>query len=336
MTNIIIFLSAGIILELACVPLGAITGLPTVFFITHIIAVAFLVLSFYMFDRKNDGMDEIRAAYGFCLVMISFFPGIGIGVSILILLTKYRYRNKEENELYEEYEKYIERGSAETRETEMFSSLTRKMRDEVSFEPFVDVIRGENIAMKERVIEKLTKLGSRNSVQLLKEALKDVSPEVRLYAAGALLKMEASLSDKIQSARERVKQRGTAADFVYLGDLYRTYSDIGLTEESLTRHYLSLSCDAYKDALDIDTNQPGVVVNYTHTLLRLERYERARIFLDKAVQIWPDNNEIVFLRGEVYFQLGEFVKVGNILKDIKEDTLDEGEKEVFCLWAKEM
>ncbi len=324
-------LSIGIILEWAIVPVWLSSRSFVMPLALHLIASLSLGVAVYRVDEKMGRRDESRALYWYALLLVVFFPLIGLGAALIIAISRI-FGSAFRSGLYKDYENYLEVGKERASVTAVFAGLLRKVRSDVSFEPFVDIMRGDNIRTKERVIEKLSRAISRNSVKLLKEALKDPSAEVRFYAAGALLKLEGSLNERIHLVLKKTRQRGSARDFSNLGDLYRLYDDTGLIEKGLSGHYLSLSCDAYRSSLDIDTNQPDVVVSYAQCLMALKRYEKAKSLLDKAIHIWPRHNEIVFLRSEVYFQLGCLGEVSDILGDVDTDVVDDQRREILNLW----
>jgi len=299
----------------------------------HLFFVCLSGAALHSFLKKKKGTGEPRAFYLYIFAIAAFFPAAGFVMAAVIAIGLKKFGATAKKEVYEEYEEYIESEKTSYRERESFSVILRKIRGEVSFKPFIDIIKGENVEEKEKAVQKLATMNSRMSVHLLKEALRDASAQVRFYAAGALLKTEEEINSKIHAALERLERRGGAADYSSLGDLYRTYAEIGLIEKSLGRHYLELSCQAYQESLDIDTDQPAAIISYAENLIALARYDKAKSLLDKAVRLWPHDTQMLFLRSRVYFQLGLIKEVPACLYGIKRTGLDARRKEVFDLWT---
>lgn len=300
--------------------------------IAHIATAAFLWSAFLKRTRGKEKKEKADAVYCYAILIFTFFPVLGIFAGAFVIFFVKGYGGKFRQGLYDAYEEYLDTGKVRIMGMEVFSSLMRKVRNEVSFESYVDAMRGTDTAIKGKVIDKLSRFSTKDSVKLLKQALLDDSPEVRFYAAGALLKIEGELNKKITYVSKKVKQRGTARDFAFLGDLYRAYVDIGLVEKDLENYYLSASSGAYRKSLDMDTNQPDVIKNYSLSLVSLGQYEKAKTLLDSAIRIWPRDNEILFLRSRVYYELGRLDEALAALNTMDIDKVSEEKKEVLELW----
>ena len=298
----------------------------------HVLAVIFCWLSLYFYQKLNLRKNKWHSINLFSFSIITFFPGIGLIGVILLYGVIGGLGKRLQRHIFEDYEAYIlEKSKVDFKDQALYS--LQESRQEVDFEPFIDVLQGTDIRAKSRVIKKLSKTISQENVKLLKAALKDISAEVRLYAAGALVQMEAELNESIQKALETVKRTGTFKSYVDLGDLYRSFVEMGLMERTLAKYYWQLAADAYRNSLDINTNQPEVVIHYSRCLMALGEHGQAKDFVDRALHVWPQQNDLLFLNTSIQFQLGTFDKIHEGLKTINLDELDESQKEVVHFWV---
>lgn len=325
-------MSVGFILETLLLPLGWQGRSLFLLLGFHLVAVAFLCAGFLFARHIRNTSDKDRSIQVFSIMVIAFFPMIGIFGVFLLWFAVYVLGHRFHQGVYEEYEKYILERSADSYEAKFRGDITRRFREEVSFRPFADIMSGREIMTKAKVIKKLARSFSRESVLLLKTALKDESADVRLYAATALLKMEEDLNEKIQRVVNTVKREGTAQSYSDLGDLYRSYAGSGLLEPNLARYYLKLGGDAYRGSLDIDTGQPVLLGHYVKCLIELGEYDKAKVMMDRAVTLWPGHTDLNFLRNEIYFNLGRFEELNASFQKMEPQDLDEKRKEVFELW----
>jgi tetratricopeptide (TPR) repeat protein len=326
-------LAAGCVLE---------SSLPFLFFTgqsfqllmaAHLSGAGLFLAGYRIHELGIQSVKTVDSRHLLALLLVAFFPGLGWLAALLFYgAARSRSRQPEEQEEDEFSEEAKEPFAEPYGEDESFSHLLRRLRTEISFEPMVDIMRGREVKTKSRAIVLLSRQISKENVGLLREALRDGAPEIRLYAASALLKMENALNLKIQKAKSRVEQRGSETDFAELGDLYKHYAEIGITDEVLSKFYLELAVEAYRGSLDIVTEQLDVTLRYARCLTALREYGKVKHLLDRAVEIWPRSRDVVFLRNEVYFNLGKYGDIGKFFSQIDERTLTDPQKRISEFW----
>lgn len=278
---------------------------------------------------------QIRGKILYALLMAAFFPGLGAWMALIFFVAARSGAKQVAAASEEEFfgdKKWLSR-LALIDEGETPAHLQRRMRTEIGFRPMIDIIRGQETQAKTKAIFLLSRSMSREHVALLKEALRDGVPEIRLYAASALLKIEAELNRRIQQAKAECERRGNFGDYAQLGDLYATYAGIGIADPSLASYYLGRSAEAFRSSLDIYTEQPDSTLKLSRVLLELRQYDKVRGLLDRAVRVWPGDKEMVFLRNEVYFNLGRFEDIGAYFSGLSPEGLTEAEKGVTEFWT---
>ena len=276
--------------------------------------------------------EHLSAVYFFSLVLILFFPGFGVIAAVFLIIAVKWFGKSFKTGLYNEYEKYITQKNYSAPFFERSVNILNRLRSEIGFEPFIDIMRGQELAFKLRVIEKLSRDLKKENVKLLKEAFSDPAADVRLYAAAALQKMDSYINKEVELMIKKTKSRGAAIDFAQLGKLYLKYVESGLIEKSLTGYYLLLASQAYRSSLDIDTNHPEIIVDYVRCMFKLSQHEKAKDVLDNAIKIWPGNQEIIFLRNELYFLLGDFREIVESFTALEYEKVDKEKKEVWEFW----
>jgi len=297
----------------------------------HFTSCLFLSLAFIL--HKKSGMnEEYHAVFLFGLFLTFCFPLFGIVISTFIITSVQHFLPKSKHELYQEYEEFLQEDDKEKINLNNFKNILHEIRNEVSFEPFIDIIKGHNTNTKERVIEKLSHNINSSSIKILKLAIGDPSAAIRLSAANALLKIEETINKKIQIAIKMTKERGSKKDFSDLGDIYRMYANIGLMEEKSLNDYMALATQAYKQSLDIDTNQENVVIHYAQCLIAIKEHKKSYKFLDHAAKIWPNNNSINLFKAETSFHLHKINDIQNSLKQLNFEELNPEQKQIVEYW----
>jgi len=303
------------------------------FLLIHIITVlAFSLIMLRLPQRKNN----IYSLYIYLLITALFFPVIGPLFAFLTSITIYPARKYFKAEIYKKYKENLAKASQDNEyvleENRSEFEFMRNLREELSFDSFIDIIKGGNTLKKELLINKLASTVTSKNVSLLKLALKDPSQEVRLYASEALIKIESSLYKNIEQQKKKAQEQGTSKDYANLGNAYLKYTQIGIIDEVLLNYYLNLAQDAFRKSLDINTNQPSIFLKYAEILIKTKQYEKAKQALQKAVNLWGEKTEIKVLLGQLLFELKKYKEVQNILQQIDYKLLSGREKETVKFW----
>ncbi|MBF0494001.1 MAG: hypothetical protein HQL28_02580 [Candidatus Omnitrophica bacterium] len=296
----------------------------------HCLGSGFLIRGVFIINSTLY-KDKVKPVLFFGAIITAVFPIIG-AAAFLLLAGLMLFGPKLKANVYGDYENYISEKGINTDIYGDKSGMLNNIREEVSFESYVNIVHWGDIASKMKVIGKLSDSAEAADIRLLREAVKDTSPEVRFYASGALLKLESSISSKISEMEETVKTRGSSADFARLGDLYAEYASSGLAPANLKEYYITLSAENYRRSLDINTDQPEVILNYVKGLFSTKEHRKAKPLLDMAIKTWPDEARLLLLRAEVYFLLWDMREMFFCLSGLRMDALTEEEKKVVEFW----
>jgi len=330
--NIIILI--GLAFEVSILPIWLITEAIAYSICLHFFAITLLGLGLYLYERLQSRKDRLRAVRLYCFFLIIFFPVLGLFFSgIVYFLVRFSQRNFKTH--LEEIDDEIGRESGDREVTGRSSiNIQKKFHQEVSFESFVDIMADAHVTVKAKAIEKLSQRLNQDSIKLLKKAVRDPIADIRLYASGVLLRIENQFNKKIQKAVLTSRTQGSAKSFSHLAGLYWDYATIGILDHVLSKYYLGLSIEAYRMALKLDGEQSRTVVQYTRCLIELKEFDKARIAVEGALKKWPENADIIFLRGEIDFKSARFKRIPTHFRSIHEpDGLSEEQKQILEFWT---
>ncbi|HRZ86909.1 MAG TPA: tetratricopeptide repeat protein [bacterium] len=304
----------------------------------HGISCAVLGAALYYYLKSVTPVETavFRPIFFFCFIIVCGFSFIGVVLAALFYAGVRAGSGPLKTGFYrEEIERYLQEYKERAKHVAEDIEIMRSTRGEIDFDSFVDIIRTGSVRMKAKVIDRLAHNLSRDNIFLLREALADSSHEVRLFAASAFFKSEATMSRKIEAATEAAYDHGGAREFSFLGDLDRDYADSGLLEPKLAAHFLRRAAEAYAISLDMDTNQPTVMGHYIRCLMALGENARGLALLNSALKMWPDDRRLHFLQAEGYFRNREWANVSSLF-DSALDGEDYGPKaqEVANFWKK--
>ncbi len=267
-------------------------------------------------------------------LLAAFFPFWGCWTALLFYLGIRFFESKpSSSDLLEDYQESLRPEKLRLEFTSSPGETMRRFRAELNFESFVDVLQsGTKEKTKAGVIEKLSKNLTPENVSLLHLALRDASAEVRMYAAGALIQLEADLNRRILESKKNARKKGTASAWSETGEIYQRYAESGLLDETLARYYRGLAVNAYRNSLDSNTNQPEIVAHYLRCLYALEDFKRAGAVMNHALETWPQDKQLLMLGAEFDFQMHQYEACRKKLARVDPASLDTHEKEVHSFW----
>ena len=328
-----VLITAGIVLQCVLFPVWLLYKSLVIPAFIHGVSVslfiAYLALKSKGFSLRNVSLP----VYFYGLFLFAFFPGFGWICMLLTLIITGNVRDIVKAGLFDDYEKYISEETEHEQHFENTAAMMRKVRREISFEPYIDIICGNEDSAKARVIDKLSRIITRDSVMLLKKALADESSDIRIYAAGAMTRIEDTLRNRIRAAQSNTLKQGSPEDYAELADLLCLYARLDLLEERLAEYYLNLGLTAYRHSLAQDPEQTQVIVKCAQCLVELSEYRQAQELLDASAELLPEKAEIVFLKSEIYFRLNKFGEVVKCLQKIRDVHLGEEQKRIVEFWT---
>lgn len=232
-------------------------------------------------------------------LMTFFLPVMGVvGMFLTINLTKLLITSKGLAHDFDQHAMHL----SGVEEVAINRTMDDMLREELSTQPIVDILLGDDDDLKRGAIMLLKRMKSPRAIQLLKDSLSDASTEVRFFAHTALTQLEEDAVGRLEKAEELASSGGSKAIRAF-ADACRDYAQSGLPEDSMRRYYLeearkhyqhysskekqdhyihheigliNLELGDYNAALDIYT----VALDYPDTLI-LGRLGRCRVFFEQ-------------------------------------------------------
>lgn len=157
-------------------------------FCQHLLSILFLQACLILYKHLYGRHSEIAALFGFSLILIVFMPFWGFCGSLLLLGTIHVLKKNHKHGVFEDYEQYILEKTVDDSGGDSIRNMLQEIKGQISFEPLVDVIQGDDEIKKIRLITRLSHYEGEAAVSILKQAVTDDSAEVRLHSASALKK----------------------------------------------------------------------------------------------------------------------------------------------------
>ncbi len=184
------------------------------------------------------------------------------------------------------------------------------MLRELEIEPFKDILMSKNTALKIGAIHKLSKLPTRESVQLLQTALKDEEADVKLMTTKALSIIEETLYEEISILEGNVKQNSKDMKLrTRLGNAYLRYANLGILDPLTQRYYFQKTIYEFLILLQQNPKDTQTLLLIGKMFLKLPNYQKAIEFFKHASRLEPDNPDIHMYLCEAYMGLKDFKSV---------------------------
>jgi tetratricopeptide (TPR) repeat protein len=281
-------------------------------------------------DLRREAFHT-RAAAG--VILTIFFPGAGIWAAIAAEAAV-RMAGDRRSGVFEDYEQAVLEHERRGRLLSGSAHLLDHIREEIGFEPLTDIMRGRDAGLKIRAIDRLSRSLKAEHVRLLKNATRDISPEVRLYASSALLKLETQASNRMAEAEDQSRRSMSSESSSDLGRLYFEYSRSGLVDAVVGKHYVELAVKAYREALDREPANADIMTRYAVCLAEAGRAAEALRFSERAAPILKDKKEALLLRSALRFNTAAYASVGEGLERLAAEDLTPEEREAVEFWQK--
>lgn len=297
-----------------------------------IISILYIGLFLIIFKSQFLSSKFFASSCCSCIVFICF-PILGAFFALMVLIGHYLLQRYFIDNSSIDVDSYFPGQHELTKHQFQNEDPLYTIRKKISFEPFINILQGNNPHDKLKVLQKLRLEPSQQNIDFLKTAIQDSLSEVRLFAAQSLLALEDKVENSIAQACDRAEIYPSKETYGELGDIYVQYATMGFLGKNRQNYYLNKAAEAYRAALDEDTNDVEIMVRYAKILHLLGENKKAIQFLDKLFAIWPENKELIYLRAEVAFKLRLFASVTETLQKASSAD-DERQKWVLQYWLK--
>lgn len=168
----------------------------------------------------------------------------------------------------------------------------------------------------------MRRMNPKDSIPILKLALRDPSDDVRLLAYSMLDQQESSINKRIEAALKALSAASKeqhAGLHATLGRWYWELAYLGLAQGSVLEHVLNQARQHAETALNLGAI--GAALTAARITLEQGHYDAALAHLDHAEQAGIDIQKIVPFKAEIAFLQGRYSEIPEHLATLSAETL---------------
>ncbi len=207
----------------------------------------------------------------------------------------------------------------------------------LTMEPLVDAVHDPDPEVRKEAIRKIAERKTPFSVRTLLRMLEDEDEEVRLYSASELDRIEAELQQKIYRLREDLRGgKAPGETRQELAKTYIEYSELLLQDEALRSFYLRKAIELLSKNIK---KSPREVESWFHRArahLLIGALDKASEDLRRVLRLDKYFAKAYVYLSEVYFRLGRFDMVKQIMTYAPIDERQAEDFDVRIFWADEI
>jgi len=239
------------------------------------------------------------------LILLPFFGSL-LFLAALIYLIFVRKDEKKafsSEDMEEEMYGFFEFEKPQKSEEELGEVLSRALE----IEPYIDILMGRDTELKKGALNKLSEIITPNSVKIMRTALHDDNPEVRLIASQSLSKIEETINNDLASASERVSQSPRSIEARNnLGALYYRYALLDIHDETTRRFHLQKALNEFLSSLQENCGQEKILLLLGKIFLHIQNYPKAAEIFKKIIEFKPEELDPRILLCNAYLGLKNF------------------------------
>ncbi|HLD73364.1 MAG TPA: HEAT repeat domain-containing protein [Bdellovibrionota bacterium] len=267
------------------------------------------------------------------LVALPFFGSLLMTLVIIYLL----FVKQEEKitfsteDLEEEMYPYFEFEKPQKMEEELGEILSRALE----IEPYIDILKGRDPELKKGALNKLSEIVDPHSVKIMRLALHDENPEVRLMASKSLSKIEETMNNDITTALERINKSPQNAEVRnHAGALYYRYALLDLHDETTRRFHLQKALNEFLSSLQLSAKQPKILLLLGKIFLRINNFQKAKDIFKRIIELHPQSSDARIFLCNAYLGLRDFENLQSECNFIKNNlTKKNNTQECVEFWT---
>ncbi len=297
------------------------------------------ILSFLVFRvYRLKGHNDLKFYSYLCGLMTLFLSLIGIvGITISFLLVKFLLKKK--GHFTTSIDPLVNIDEEESLLFEDIKDTNTLLKEETSIEPILDIINGDDPALKRGAINLLKEIGSKEAIHLLKKCISDSNEEVRFYTSAALKRLNDSYIRQIKKAKERKeREKPSASNYQKLGEAYKKYAESDLCDQSAMDYYLNLAKNAFIETLSLDPDNIEITTSLGYVCMEMKEYEEAEKYFKKATSIKPDHGDALLWLCQLYYEKWDLKALVENLQGMTpvdlSEVKDQENKSLFYFWNK--
>lgn len=277
----------------------------------------------------------------FYLLIVSYlFLGIGsyLGAISIIMLKLISSHNKDSISDFQHYIFDDTMGSDEMNllMASVFEESMEDFQQSEDIMPLVDLLMGENYEAKSNLILQLKQFKHPQSVKLLKMALRDMNPEIRLMAANSLSSIESYYDDKIRDLElalneEPTQKEKTIKDLV---DTIDQASYMNFWNQDVQAMFTQKACKYYETLISIDPLNKEYYYSYARFSARNELTHSAQELFELGLKASPNDMRLKIWMLEIYYKTRNIPAFRKLLQEVDIDQIETPILQEVIAWWK--
>ena len=231
-----------------------------------------------------------RWGIGALLVGLFTFPGLGT-LTYSLALSMATLLQKKREDVSQEREQIPEKISTPG----------------VALQTAIEALQGTNMETKRLAVTTLSRQGTPEAMQVLRQLLLDPHPEIRSDASIALTHLEDKLSRLLNSTLEQwTKNPSDRESTLNLADQYYQYAQSNVLDEASQHFYLVKAHELLQRVITQSAEEPDLWLKLARICQRLDKFEEALQHVRMALQSGPHTSDAYLLGMELAFRLRDW------------------------------
>jgi tetratricopeptide (TPR) repeat protein len=175
------------------------------------------------------------------------------------------------------------------------------------------ILNSADIGKKTGAINELVGLNNPEAIKVIREALRNLGKEYKIYAASALHKIEKKLENEIMQWRGLAERETThAGASLGLGTAYMNYCYLGVLDESSTRRYSKLALKHFLRVLKVQPGNSALYLNLCKVCIHAREYRDALCYAEQFITLHPNDPNGYIWKAEAEYYLGDYEQVKEV------------------------
>lgn len=280
----------------------------------HILLCLLFVSLLYLHQKSGDAMN-----FNFLLiasVVACIFPAYGMaGLTIIYFLN---FKRTDDEQDYFEFDDSTVPDSLDELIALLDEDIVGFIRAEQNIDALKDIFLSGDQQLEETAIQKLSKLGTKSAVTILRSVVEQSTTDVKILAASALTGIEEKTVSEIDRLQKAIEAEPATQD--HLLELARTfdlYCHLGVLDSSLLAYYQNLGIEKYQQYCQAVPGDSRAKTELGRLLLKTGRIDEAKSVFAQLIEAAPEDFNPKIWLAETYYAGGDYARVREICRDIQ-------------------
>ncbi|MBF0352878.1 MAG: hypothetical protein HQM11_17730 [SAR324 cluster bacterium] len=209
----------------------------------------------------------------------------------------------------EEYKKNILEVKITTTDKFKYKLSENFWKDDSDYQvlPFVDIMKGDNVRLKQSVVDKLIQHPGKMSVKLLKGGLLDRNPDIRYYSASGLIQLNDMFQKTFEDIRKKISEDPENHELTMeLAEMLDEYYFWELPAADVAHNFREEAEQTYRKFLKHVPGHEDASYKLGRLLLRNKQTQDALEVLLAGYQNNPQSNLLISWIAEAYFAARQY------------------------------